>query len=138
VPLCVSIAIPAGLQTIAIHFRGSAIVAALRVSHGSVDAFPMRQMIQAFRPLADDAAQRKTAFQMLGEFVLKLSLEPLLPETKCIATKALLDTFPTDDVTKAQLGIFRIQCGKAMTLNPVGQSDFLRCYDQWKREKFTL
>jgi len=32
---------------------------------------------------------------MLAEFVLKLSLEPLLPETKGRAIKALLDTFPT-------------------------------------------
>jgi hypothetical protein len=30
------------------HFRGSVIVAALRVSNGSVAAFPMRRMIQAF------------------------------------------------------------------------------------------
>jgi len=34
-------------------------------------------------------------------------LEPLLPETKCIATKALLDAFPTDAATKAQLAAFR-------------------------------
>jgi hypothetical protein len=39
---------------------------------------------------------------MLAEFVLKLSLEPLLPETKCRTIKALLDTFPTDTATEAQ------------------------------------
>jgi hypothetical protein len=32
--------------------------------------------------------------------ILKLSLELFLPETKCVATKTLLDTFPTDAVTK--------------------------------------
>jgi tetratricopeptide (TPR) repeat protein len=127
-----------GFNYQATHFRGSAIVAALRVSNGSVDAFPMRQMIQAFGPLAASVADRKTAFLMLAEFILKLSLEPLLPETKCIATKALLDTFPTDAETKAQLAVFRVQCGSLMTLNPVGQADFLRCFDQWNREKLTL
>ena len=75
------------------HFRGMTMVAALRVSHGSIDAFPMRQIIQAFAPLAASpmAADRKNAFLMLAEFVLKLSLEPFLPETKCVATKALLE-----------------------------------------------
>lgn len=127
-----------GFNYQATHFRGSAIVAAFRVSNGSVDAFPMLQMIQAFRTLAAGAENRKTAFLMLAEFILKLSLEPLLPETKCIATNAILDTFPTDAETKAQLAVFRVQCGSLMTLNPMAQADFLRCFDQWNRSKFTL
>ena len=122
------------------HFRGMTMVAALRVSHGSIDAFPMRQIIQAFAPLAASplAADRKNAFLMLGEFVLQLSLEPFLPETKCVATRALLDTFPTDPANRRQLELFSVACAKAMNLNPVGQADFLRCFDQWKREKLTL
>jgi tetratricopeptide (TPR) repeat protein len=127
-----------GFNYQATHFRGSAIVAALRVSHGSVDGFPMRQMIEAFGPLAVAADHRKTAFLMLAEFVLKLSLEPLLPETKCMATKALLDAFPADATTKGQLAFFRVQCAGLMALNPLAQADFLRCFDQWNREKLTL
>jgi hypothetical protein len=127
-----------GFNYQATHFRGSAIVAALRVSNGSVDKFPMRQMIQTFHPLAASVADRKMAFLMLAEFILKLSIEPLLPETKCVATKALFDTFPTDAETKAQLAIFRVQCGNLMTLNPVGQADFVRCFDQWRRGNLTL
>jgi len=120
------------------QFRGGVIVAALRVSNGSLDAFPMRQMIQVFGPLAADTANRNTALLMLAEFVLKLSVEPLLPETKCMATKALLDTFPTDAATKTQLAVFRIQCADLMNLNPVAQAAFLMCFDQWNREKLTL
>jgi hypothetical protein len=120
------------------QFRGSVIVAALRVSNGSLDRFPMRQMIEAFKPLAVDVANRNTALLMFGEFVLTLSLEPLLPETKCVATKALLDAFPTDVTTKAQLEAIRVQCGHLMRLNPTGQRDFLACFDQWKREKLGL
>jgi hypothetical protein len=75
---------------------------------------------------------------MLAEFVLKLSLEPLLPETKCMATKALLDAFPADATTKGQLAFFRVQCAGLMALNPLAQADFLRCFDQWNREKLTL
>ena len=117
--------------------RGSVIVAALRVSNGSVGAFPMRQMMQVFGPLAVDTANRNTALLMLGEFVLRLSLEPLLPEIKCIATKALLDAFPTDAATKAQLETLRVQCAYLMRLNPVGQADFLTCVAQWKRSTLT-
>jgi transcription elongation GreA/GreB family factor len=103
------------------QFRGSVIVAALRVSNGSLDRFPMRQMIEAFKPLAVDTANRNTALLMFGEFVLTLSVEPLLPETKCIATKALLDAFPTDVTTKAQLEAIRVQCAHLMRVNPIGQ-----------------
>ncbi len=120
------------------QFRGSAIVAALRVSNGSLDRFPMRQMIETFKPLAVNTANRTTALVMLGEFVLKLSLEPLLPETKCVATRALLDAFPTDASTKAQLEAVRVQCGHLMRLDPRGQVDFLTCFEQWKRSKLTL
>jgi len=76
-------------------------------------------------PCASEADESKGAFLKLAEFVLKLSLEPLLPETKCTATKA-------------QLSVFRVQCGRLMTLNPLAQADFLRCFDQWNREKLTL
>jgi hypothetical protein len=118
------------------HFTGAVIVAALRGTNGSVDAFPMRQMIRVFGQLS--ANDRNAAFRLLAEFILRLSLEPLLPETKCIATKALLDTFPTDVSTKTQLASFRNQCARLMTLNPLASADFLRCFDQWNREKLTL
>jgi hypothetical protein len=59
-------------------------------------------------PLAAAGAHRNTAFLMLVEFVLKLSLEPLLPETKCRAIRALLYTFPTDTATEAQLAEARV------------------------------
>lgn len=122
------------------HFIGSTMVAALRVTNGAIDSFPMRQMIQAFTPLAASPSieDRKTAFRMLAEFILKLSLEPFLPETKCVATKALLDTFPTDPATQAHLDLFALQCGKLMTVHPVGRTNFLRCFEQWKRGKITL
>ena len=120
------------------HFRASVIVAALRITNGSIDEFPMRQMIQSFAPLAASVADRKTALLMLGEFILQLSLEPFLPETKCVAMKALLDTFPTDAATRALLHRFSVQCGNLMTPNPMGQADFLMCFEQWKRGNLTL
>jgi tetratricopeptide (TPR) repeat protein len=118
------------------HFTGAVMIAALRVSNGSVDAFPMRQLIRFFGPLS--ATNLNVAFRLLAEFIFRLSLEPMLPETKCIATKALLDTFPTDASTKVQLASFRSQCARLMTLNPLGETDFLKCFDQWTRQKLTL
>jgi hypothetical protein len=57
---------------------------------------------------------------------------------KCVATKALLDAFPTNSATRAQLEAIRVLCGHLMSLNPAGQADFLRCFDQWNRGKATL
>jgi hypothetical protein len=95
----------------------------------------MRQMIEVFRPFAPSVPDRKPAFLMLAEFILKLSIEPLLPETKCITTKALLDTSRTDAETKAELEVFRVQCASLMTLNPLGQADFLRCSTNGRKRR---
>lgn len=116
------------------HFTGAVMIAALRVSKGSVDGFPMRQIVRAFEPLPSSAPN--IAFRLLAEFVLRMSVESLLPETRCIATKALLNTFPGDAQTNVQLAAFRSQCAGLMTLNPVAQADFIRCFDQWNEEKF--
>jgi len=92
-------------------------------------------IIRAFGPLPAD--NPKAAFGLLGEFVIRLSLEPLLPETKCIATKALLDAFPNDAVTNALLKQFRSVCAHVMTINPLAQGDFIKCFDQWNNERST-
>jgi PIN domain associated with the TPR-GreAB-C-PIN system len=81
------------------HFTGAVMLAALRVSNGAVDAFPMRQMIGGFGPIT--TANRTVALRLLAEFILRLSLEPMLQETKCLAMKALLETFPKDAPTVA-------------------------------------
>jgi hypothetical protein len=117
------------------HFTGAVMVAALRVSNGSVDGFPMQQIVHAFQPLP--SANRNIAFRLLAEFVVRVALEALLPETRCIATKALLSTFPNDVMTNAQLAAFRSQCASLMTLNPIAQTDFIKCFDQWNNEKLT-
>jgi len=117
------------------HFTGAVMVAALRVSNGSVDGFPMRQIVSAFQPLP--STNPNIAFRLLAEFVVRMTLEALLPETRCIATKALLNTFPNDATTNAQLAAFRSQCARLMTLNPLAQADFIKCFDQWNNEKLT-
>lgn len=63
----------------------------------------MRRMIQAFGPLAAAGAHRNTALLMLAEFVLKLSLEPLLPETKCRAIKGAPRHVSDHTATETQL-----------------------------------
>ena len=76
------------------QFRGSVIVAALRVSNGSVDAFPMRQIMQVFGPLAVDTANRNTALLMLGEFVPELSLEPSCLRPSALRQRRFSTHFP--------------------------------------------
>jgi tetratricopeptide (TPR) repeat protein len=125
-----------GFNYQATHFTGAIMVAALRVSNGSVDAFPMQQMIRVFGQLS--ASDRNAALRVLVEFVLRLALETLLPETKCVATKALLNAFPVDTESQAHLVVCRVQCASLMTQSPLAQADFQRCFDQWKRDRLTL
>jgi predicted Zn-dependent protease len=115
------------------HFTGGTIAAALRVSNGSVDRFPMKQAIEAFRGTV--ANNRIIALRQLAEFVLRLSVEPMLPETKCVALESLLDTFPNDSATMKQLRSLRNQCAALMTLNPFEQQRFLACFDPWSLQK---
>jgi tetratricopeptide (TPR) repeat protein len=117
------------------HFTGSVMAAALRVSNGSVDRFPMCQVVRAFEPAA--SGNRNVALGLLAEFIVKLTFEPTLLETRCIAMKAFLNTFPNDPTTNAQLAAFRSQCAALMALNPLAQADFLKCFDQWRRERLT-
>jgi transcription elongation GreA/GreB family factor/thioredoxin-like negative regulator of GroEL len=118
------------------HFTGTVMIAGLRASKGAPDGFPMRQIIRAFEPLP--LTGPNTAFRLLAEFIVRLMLEPMLPETKCIATKALLNTFPNDARTNAQLLSFRSQCAGLMTLNPLAQADFIKCFDRWNKERLML
>jgi len=117
------------------HFTGAVIVAALRVSNGSLDGFPMRQIVRAFEEVP--ATNRNIAFRLLAEFIVRLTFEPTLPETRCIATKALLDKFPDDPITDSQLIAFRSQCAALMALNPLAQADFVKCFDEWKKLRLT-
>jgi hypothetical protein len=125
-----------GFDYQATHFTGAVMLATLRISNGSVDAFPMARMIRTLGPLF--VANRNATFRLIAEFFVRLAMEPMLPETKCVATKALLNTFPTDATTKAQLSSFRVQCARLMSLNPLAQADFIKCFDQWNRERLTL
>jgi tetratricopeptide (TPR) repeat protein len=115
----------------ATHFTGATIAAALRVSNGAIDAFPMRQAIEAFR--VGVANNRLVAFRQLVEVILRLSTEPMLPETKCLAIESLLNSFPTDAVTRHQLSSLRDQCAKLMIVNPLEQYRFLACFDRWSQ-----
>jgi hypothetical protein len=55
----------------------------------------------------------------------------MLPETRCIATKALLDTFPDDPNTNVHVGAFRSQRSALMSRDPIS----LGCFDRWNRER---
>jgi tetratricopeptide (TPR) repeat protein len=118
------------------HFTGGVMIAALRISKGSVDLFPMHQIVDAFRPLP--STNLSVALRLLAEFIVRMSREPLLPESRCLATKTLLNTFPNDAHTNAQLKSFRSQCAALMTLNPVAQADFIKCFKQWNSERFLI
>lgn len=125
-----------GFNYVSTHFDGQTMLAAIRVSNGSVERFPARQMIRAFGELYGQV--KNTAFRLLAEFLTRLFNEPFLPETKCIVMKAFLGTFPNDQKTRALLEAFRQQCAQLLFFNPVAAADFTACFEQWKRERMTI
>lgn len=115
------------------HFTGSVMLAAFRLAGNSIQSFPMPKMISVFGDVTK--FDRRASFFLLGEFLMKLTLEPALPESRCEAMKSFLNTYPNDDITNTQLDAFAKQCALAMTLAPQATEDFLKCYNGWRRQR---
>jgi hypothetical protein len=122
-----------GFSYYSTHFTGVIVVAALRVSRGSVTSFPMKQAISAFKSVV--LFNRAVSLHQLTEFILQISLEPMLPETKCVALESLLGAFPKDHAVRVELISVRNHCARIMTLNPIEQRRFLICFDRWLRKQ---
>jgi hypothetical protein len=80
---------------------------------------------------------RVAALRLFAEFILKVSIDPILPGTRYAITMVLLNTFPNDAATNIQLVSFANQCARLMMLDPLAASDFLRCFEQWRRQRRT-
>jgi transcription elongation GreA/GreB family factor len=118
------------------HFNGQTMLAAVRISNGSVERFPARQMIRVFGEIFP--ADKNSAFRLLAEFVFRLFNEPFLPETRCVVLKAFLDTFPNDPPTRTLLASFKRQCAQLFVFNIVAAADFNRCFDEWTRNRLKI
>ena len=93
-----------GFNYLSTHFVGQTMLAAVRVSNGSVEKFPARQMIRVFGDMYP--LNPNGAFQLFAELIVRLFHEPFLPETRCIVIKAYLDTFPNGQKTARLLESF--------------------------------
>lgn len=118
-----------GFNFAATHFNSHTMIAALRIANGSTVRFPMQQLLKVYAGVY--ANEPTTAIRILAEFTLFLFLEPLLPETKCEALRAILDTFPADERSRTVLRAYRRQMPRVFALNPIAEADFARCFDAW-------
>ena len=118
------------------HFAGQTMLAAIRISNGSVERFPARQMIRVFGEIYP--ADKNSAFRLLAEFVFRLFNEPFLPETRCVVLKAFLDTFPNDPPTRTLLASFKRQCAQLFVFNIVAAADFNKCFDEWSWNRLKI
>jgi len=115
------------------HFDDQTMLAAIRISNGSVQSFPTLQMIGVFSELYSQ--NKNTTFRLLAGFFIRLFMEPFLPETRCLVVQAFLDAFPDDQKTRTLLESFSKQLMQLLFLNPVGAEDFRKCFEQWKRRR---
>ncbi len=96
----------------------------------------MKQAIDAFRGIVENNGI--IALRQLAEFVLRISIEPMLPETKCVAIVSLLDTFPKDARTRAQVKVLRDQCARLMLLHPLEQRRLVARLDRWMEKTMVV
>jgi hypothetical protein len=125
-----------GYNFVATHFNSRTILSAFRTANWALDNFPARQMISGFRQACSNAPA--VSFRIFAEFALLIFAEPLLPETRCLALKSLLDAFPEDALTSKRLRKLLVQIAKVLEADPAIKSAFVKCYELWERGKLII
>ena len=123
-----------GFNYIATHFNSRTMIAAFELANWAIDGFPARQVIAAFRQT--HSAPGDVSFRMFAESALLIFSKPLLPETRCLALRSLLDTFPDGLETHKRLKVLRQQIARLLAPNRSLQQAFTKCCELWERERF--
>jgi hypothetical protein len=125
-----------GFNFVATHFNSRVIFSAFETANWAPDNFPARQMITAFRHAC--ASAPAVSFRIFAEFTLLLFAEPLLPETRCLALRSLLDAFPDEAITTKKLRKLLTQIAKVLEASPPVKVAFVECYELWERGKLIV
>jgi tetratricopeptide (TPR) repeat protein len=117
-----------GMGYVATSFDSAALVRAVEMSDAKAWRWPLKQFVEVFRnPEADLPA-------LLGifvDFLAKLYLEPLPPESRCRVVTAFLDVQWHNVSLRLPMLRLRKTSRQIFGLNLVGQTQFDQCFDQW-------
>ena len=117
-----------GMEYIVTTFDSSALLRALEMSDVTAWRWPLKQFIEIFRKPSSDL---QVLLGIFVDFVTKLYREPHLPESRCKIVTAILDALWRNVSLRLPLLRLRKASSQFFGLNPVGQAQFDRCFDQW-------
>jgi hypothetical protein len=109
-------------------FDAQSLIEAVHLSDAKPWMQPLKIFIQQFSAPNIDL---KALMPILVETLTRLYREPLLPESRCRVATALLDAIWNHLTARRSLLELRAKSVLFFKLNPVGETQFNSCFDQW-------
>jgi len=117
-----------GMEYTVTTFDSSILLSAVEMSDATPWRWPLKQFIQVFQKAQGDL---QGLLGIFVEFLTKLYREPYLPESRCKVVTAMLNALWRNVVLRLPLVRLRKASPQFFGLNPVGQTQFDQCFDQW-------
>jgi hypothetical protein len=111
-------------------FDARSLIEAVHLSDAKPWVQPLKIFVQQFSAPNLDL---RAVVPILVEALLRLYIEPLLPESRCRVATALLGAIWSHLPARRRLLDLRVNSGPLFNLNRVGQMQFNNCFDQWFR-----
>jgi tetratricopeptide (TPR) repeat protein len=109
-------------------FDAPSLIEAVHLSEARPWVNPLKAFVQQFSAPDIDL---KGVLPILIEALARLYREPLVPENRCRVMTALLDAIWNNLPARRALLDLRAKSGSLFRLNPVGETQFNSCFDQW-------
>jgi hypothetical protein len=120
-----------GMNYTATHFDSGIMLKALEISDAIPWRFPFKQFVEIFQK---PSGNLQVLLGIFVDFLTKLYRENYLPEYRCRVVTAMLDALWRSVPLRFPLLHIRRNSARFFGLNPVGQNQFDRCFDQWYGE----
>jgi hypothetical protein len=117
-----------GMEYTVTTFDSSILLSAVEMSDATPWRWPLKQFIQVFQKAQSDL---QGLLGIFVEFLTKLFREPYLPESRCKVVTVMLNALWRNVVLRLPLVRLRKASPQFFGLNPVGQTQFDQCFDQW-------
>jgi tetratricopeptide (TPR) repeat protein len=121
-----------GFEYVNTNFDSRSLLRAIEMSEATPWHWPLKQFVEVFQ-------KPSPAFRVLlgifAEFLSRLYREPYLPESRCRVLTAFLDALWGNVSARMALLRLRRASSRFFVLNPIGQSQFDHCFDEWYRDR---
>jgi tetratricopeptide (TPR) repeat protein len=112
-------------------YDAPSLIEAVHLSEARPWVQPLKAFVEQFSAPNVDL---KAVLPILIEALARLYREPLIPENRCRVMTALLDAIWKNLPARRALLELRAKSASLFKLNPVGETQFNNCFDQWFRK----